>query len=211
MSASAPAELVGLVAEVDLALARLVRAVVGHTAASAAVLVPPGPQRAVISTAGRWAVERAAAAAGFGSLAPLLQEPHGAPAWPAGIRGSIAHTRSVAIAAVGPTRLPPFGVDLEPVARTGWTDVLRYIGSAAEQAIVAEQQDPAVAATILFTAKEAAWKALPPLVQRQTPFTAVAIGSGSQITATVSGALKFAVHTACVRDLVLAIAVRYDE
>ena len=97
---------------------------------------------------------------------PILPGPGGAPVWPAGVRGSMTHCRGYAGTALGPAeRLLAIGIDAEPdePLPSGVLDVI---------ALPAEQDDLArcpagVGAPcwdrLLFSAKEAVFKALFPL------------------------------------------------
>lgn len=83
----------------------------------------------------------------------------GAPQWPAGILGSITHTSGYAAAVAGERNsFLGVGVDAEKVG--GVTPKLwPRLFTAAEQAHLAARTDVDVAATLLFSAKEAAFKA----------------------------------------------------
>ncbi|WP_416369033.1 4'-phosphopantetheinyl transferase family protein [Tritonibacter mobilis] len=91
--------------------------------------------------------------------APILIGPKRAPLWPEGLTGSITHCASCAMAAVGFTRdFTGIGVDVEedtPLSRDLWDS----IASPAEQTWIAAQPDPGQAGKLLFSAKEAAYKA----------------------------------------------------
>jgi 4'-phosphopantetheinyl transferase EntD len=83
----------------------------------------------------------------------------GAPVWPAGIVGSITHTKGYAAATAGEaSRFDGVGVDAERVGGVG-EELWPRLFTEAERAQLMTQQDPALAATLLFSAKEAAYKA----------------------------------------------------
>ena len=124
---------------------------------------PPGDQPigAVALRRAEFAAGRAAVVKAMGGLGlPVMAVPMGAdraPVWPAGITGSITHTRAVALAAV--TRGGVLGIDAElegAVAPDLWETIL----TRAERAVVAG--DPALA-TVIFCAKEAVYKAQYPV------------------------------------------------
>ncbi len=97
---------------------------------------------------------------------PILPGPGGAPVWPAGVRGSMTHCQGYAGTALGPAdRLLAIGIDAEPdePLPSGVLDLI---------AVPAEQDDlarcPAGSGAphwdrLLFSAKEAVFKALFPL------------------------------------------------
>ena len=83
----------------------------------------------------------------------------GAPLWPEDICGSITHTMGYAAALVaGRDRFAGVGVDAEHVG--GVTEKLwPRLFNESERAMLMERGDRAIAATILFSAKEACFKA----------------------------------------------------
>jgi 4'-phosphopantetheinyl transferase EntD len=99
--------------------------------------------------------------------APILPGVGGAPTWPAGIRGSMTHCAGYAAAAVGPH--PPIsamGIDAEPDAPLP-DGVLGLIATAAEHDHLAAAQRECEGPhwdRLLFSAKEAVYKAWFPLV-----------------------------------------------
>jgi 4'-phosphopantetheinyl transferase EntD len=83
----------------------------------------------------------------------------GAPVWPAGVVGSITHTDGYAAAIAGETsRFDGIGVDAERVGGVG-EELWPRLFTDAERAQLLMQQDRALAAALLFSAKEAAYKA----------------------------------------------------
>jgi len=91
--------------------------------------------------------------------APILIGPKRAPLWPEGLTGSISHCRSCALAAVARLSTHPgLGIDVEedtPLARDLWPS----IANSAERAWLDQQPNPGQAGKLLFSAKEAAYKA----------------------------------------------------
>jgi 4'-phosphopantetheinyl transferase EntD len=90
----------------------------------------------------------------------LSKDPSGAPIWPAGIIGSLAHDTRVAVAAV--TRREEFvglGIDVEPAEDLS-VELLDLVTTPAERGRLAN--DP-FRGKLLFAAKEAVYKAVYPL------------------------------------------------
>jgi 4'-phosphopantetheinyl transferase EntD len=93
---------------------------------------------------------------------PLLKAPAGAPIWPHGIVGSLAHDARVAIAAVARrSDVAALGIDVEP-AESLPAEVLELVATPQERAQIA---DDLVQGRLLFAAKEAVYKAVYPLDQ----------------------------------------------
>ena len=93
---------------------------------------------------------------------PLPIGPSGAPVWPEGISGSLAHDDRVAIAVAGKrSEVGSLGIDIEPAVMLV-PDVLDLIATPRERQMIAH--DP-YGGGLLFTAKEAVYKAVHPLDQ----------------------------------------------
>ncbi|MFE4972445.1 4'-phosphopantetheinyl transferase [Kitasatospora sp. NPDC056651] len=128
----------------------------------------------------QFATARALARQALGTLghppAPLLPGPGGAPRWPTGIAGSITHTdgyTAVAVAATG--HHTSLGIDAEP-ARPLPRGVLQLVsGEAERRALAALPVGHAPWDTVLFSAKEAAYKAVHPLTGTWAPLAAIAV------------------------------------
>jgi len=113
-------------------------------------------------TLGRSAAHQALSALGA-SPSPVLRGARGEPLWPAGITGAITHTGATAVAVVGwRERYQGIGVDLEPL-RPGLTDEASHLVCTEREAVWVAG-DP-VRLTMLFCAKEAAFKALYPIAR----------------------------------------------
>jgi 4'-phosphopantetheinyl transferase EntD len=127
--------------------------------------------RAVEGRRGEFATVRSCARACLGRLgyprAAILPGVGGAPAWPAGVRGSMTHCAGYAAAAVGPAeRISAIGIDAEPNAPLP-DGVLHLVATPAERDRLAGT--PVVPGgpywdRLLFSAKEAVYKAWFPLV-----------------------------------------------
>ena len=98
---------------------------------------------------------------------PILPGVGGAPTWPAGIRGSMTHCAGYAAAAVGTvSRISTIGIDAEPDAPLP-DGVLDLIATPAERdrlAATHQESDGPSWDRLLFSAKEAVYKAWFPLV-----------------------------------------------
>ena len=91
---------------------------------------------------------------------PLPKSPGGAPVWPRGVVGSLAHDHDFAVAAIGLRRdLTGLGIDIEP-AETLPDDLLPMVCTEWEHAAIAGD---ALAGRMLFAAKEAVYKAVNPI------------------------------------------------
>jgi 4'-phosphopantetheinyl transferase EntD len=118
-----------------------------------------------------YATVRSCARACLGRLGyprvPILPGIGGAPAWPAGVRGSMTHCAGYAAAAVGPAqRISAIGIDAEPDAPLP-DGALHLVATPAERDRVAETPlgpGGPYWDRLLFSAKEAVYKAWFPLV-----------------------------------------------
>jgi 4'-phosphopantetheinyl transferase EntD len=108
--------------------------------------------------AGRACARAALAGLGHGDAVIGMGE-GGAPLWPAGIVGSITHTRGYAAALVAQARnFSGIGVDAERIG--GVTpDLWPRLFDQAERDQLAALGDSAIIATLFFSAKEASYKA----------------------------------------------------
>jgi 4'-phosphopantetheinyl transferase EntD len=124
-------------------------------------------ERSVVS------VRRASGAARIVARALLRQLGHettalpkslgGAPIWPKGVLGSLAHDSGVAVAAVSTSQeLAGIGIDIEP-AEILPADLLELVTTPRERARI--ESDP-YRGRLFFVAKEAAYKAVYPLDRR---------------------------------------------
>lgn len=122
------------------------------------------PSRRREFAAGRVAARHALADLGY-PPAIIPVGPDRAPQWPQGILGSISHTRTACLAAVGhQTDLGGLGIDLEedtPLRAEDWDTILLPI----EQGWLRRksQADRGYLAKVAFSAKEAAYKAQYPI------------------------------------------------
>ncbi|HEV8299263.1 MAG TPA: 4'-phosphopantetheinyl transferase superfamily protein [Acidimicrobiales bacterium] len=122
---------------------------------------------AAIEGAGR-AAERAAAdaaavhalrAAGDPAPEPPTRAADGRPCWPHGFTGSLAHAGTAAVAAAAADAdIGALGIDLERDAALSATDAALVL-TARERGDIAAHQQPDRLATLMWSAKEAAFKA----------------------------------------------------
>jgi 4'-phosphopantetheinyl transferase EntD len=118
-----------------------------------------------------YATVRSCARACLGRLGyprvPILPGVGGAPIWPAGVRGSLTHCAGYTAAAVAPlAQVSGIGIDAEPDAPLP-DGVLELVATPAEQAHLAATQVTPGSPNwdrLLFSAKEAVYKAWFPLV-----------------------------------------------
>jgi 4'-phosphopantetheinyl transferase EntD len=139
------------------------------------------PSRGREFSAGRHAARTALALLGLPSC-PIPQGDDRAPVWPSGISGSITHTHLACLAAV--IRGPVLGLDLEedlPLDTFLWDSIL----GPEEQAWASGAPDPGLAAKLIFSAKEAAYKAQYPIGRQLFGFDTLAIAvTDDRFTAT---------------------------
>jgi len=104
--------------------------------------------------------------------APIVHNQSGAPLWPPGIVGSITHSKTHAAAAVAESsRARGLGIDMETVSRVSQTIAGKILTIPEKKHL--QQQDPAQQQRLLalfFSAKEAIYKCLHPLIQCRIGF-----------------------------------------
>ena len=131
------------------------------------------PTRVAEFHAGRAAARAAMVAIGLPPR-PIPMGPDRAPIWPAGARGSISHTSTACVAVVGPADTwGSIGVDLEDAAALD-PDLIAEVCTKPEQAWL-QTQDPSergLMAKLIFSVKEAAYKAQYPLTYEMFGFDA---------------------------------------
>jgi 4'-phosphopantetheinyl transferase EntD len=131
------------------------------------------PARIREYAAGRACARRALAALGH-PPAPIPSAPDRSPVWPAGITGSITHTASYCAAATARTRdVLCLGIDAEPRARLE-RDVVELICTPGERRWCDRQHDPGWP-VVIFSVKEAVYKAWAPLTRQWLDFDEVEV------------------------------------
>jgi 4'-phosphopantetheinyl transferase EntD len=129
-----------------------------------ALLGPRATARRRVALAyGRAAARAALAQLGASDSAPIGRGPGGEPLWPEGVVGAISHTGEIAVAVVGWRReLAGLGVDLERRSPGLSERGARLVCRPAE--VEWAMADPgSLRRTLLFSAKEAIFKALYPI------------------------------------------------
>lgn len=109
----------------------------------------------------RFLARRAMAARGL-PPAPVLRAADRSPQWPAGVRGSLTHSRELVAASVS-TGLLGLGIDLEHLGRLSEGGTARILTSTEAAWLAAlPTADRHTRATLVFSAKEAVYKAIYP-------------------------------------------------
>jgi 4'-phosphopantetheinyl transferase EntD len=107
--------------------------------------------------AGRVAAHRAMSDLGL-PVRPVLMGPDRAPIWPVGVTGSLSHSQTCCIAALGHSgRIRALGVDVEEDAPLA-DDLLSSVCTRSEIAWLATQPRSGRLAKLIFSAKECAYK-----------------------------------------------------
>lgn len=146
------------------------------TEAEAALMAKAVPKRRREYTAGRVLARRAAAKLGLGPIEVLPREDR-APAWPTGVVGSITHTRGhVAVALARADAFRGVGLDVEqaePLKLRLWDTIC----TDEDRAMLARHDEPERSrlAKIVFSAKEAAYKAQFAITEQFLGFSAMHI------------------------------------
>jgi len=154
-----------------------------HTAEAAQVQTT-SPVRQGDFAAGRACAHQAMAELGH-DRSPVLIGKSREPVWPSGLTGSITHTADLAIAVMSETTSPPhgIGVDAEAVGRVD-AEIESIVLSETEQKALDNLSpiERAAAATAIFGAKEALYKAQWPLTSSWVGFHDVTASlEGSEI------------------------------
>ena len=132
---------------------------------------------------------------------PILRSKFGAPIWPAGVVGSMAHDNRIAVAAVGLRRdLDAVGIDIERAVPLP-PDILELIATSREQRAIADNQ---LGAKLLFAIKEAVYKAAYPLDHEFLDFHDIEVDLAHRLATTRTGR-TLALHW-CVLSHVLVVA-----
>lgn len=180
---------------------------VGVLAEELALVAGASAQRRDELAAGRWCAHRAMEALGVPAQ-PVLRSSSGAPVWPAGLRGSISHCASYAVAAV--TRSPTvraLGVDVEAVQRLA-PEVVDLVLTAGEH----DRPAPGPGEVLRFSAKESVYKAWSAAGGGWLDFSDVEVDVRPDETfvATVLGRQRVGGTWATGQDLVLTLASLTD-
>ncbi|MFE3838255.1 4'-phosphopantetheinyl transferase family protein [Pseudogemmobacter sonorensis] len=131
------------------------------------------PPRLREFSAGRQAARAAMAELGLAAAA-IPHGPDRAPVWPKGVEGTITHSARACLAAVRPASGGGIGLDLEEDAALP-PDLWEAILSPSEREWALSRPDPGRAARLVFSAKEAAYKAQYPLTRQVFGFEVLAL------------------------------------
>ncbi|RUW88212.1 4'-phosphopantetheinyl transferase superfamily protein [Mesorhizobium sp. M7A.F.Ca.US.010.02.1.1] len=158
----------------------------------------PGMRRA--SGAARWIAHGLLAELGVGDVA-ILRSPTGAPVWPDGITGSLAHDDDMAVAAIAPIGdIASLGIDVEP-AQPLPDDILALVTTPADRTDAADRH---LAGRILFAAKEAVYKAVYPLDRKVLGYEDITIDLNAGCATTKTGRKASLAYCVAPRVVVLA-------
>ena len=164
--------------EVWLDLAELAQQMQGMDLSALAGVPPKAVHaRQLAHVGGRLCAEAALAWQGVPLRAPIGRDAAGAPQWPTGWTGSISHAAGVAMAAVLPRRSRhDIGLDTEALIAEPATQraALAQCVHASEREAWAPARQPEVL-TLIFSAKEAYYKAVRREVGRMIDFQEMAI------------------------------------
>ena len=140
----------------------------------AAAIARAIPKRRTEFAAGRSAARAAMAEIGFAPAA-IPQGRDRAPIWPTGLAGSIAHCDTCCVSVVAlKEHHQSLGVDIESATPLD-PDLVAVVCTPAERRWLAGEPDPGLAAKMIFSAKEAVYKAQYPLTGKVIGFDAVTL------------------------------------
>ncbi len=126
-------------------------------------------------TAGRACARRALARLGITDVA-VLSGPRREPRWPASVVGSIAHCAGFCAAVVArDAEFRGLGLDIEPVQRLEMPLAETVLSASEREALRHLPTRGAEWSLVAFVAKEAAFKALYPVLQREIGFNEMAL------------------------------------
>ena len=152
------------------------------------------------SGAARWIARGLLTDMGLNDVA-VLRASSGAPVWPQGITGSLAHNDDMAVAAVAPiSHIASLGIDVEPADPLP-DDVLALVATGADRT---DQVNRHLAGRILFAAKEAVYKAAYPLDREVLGYENIAVDLNAGTAMTTTGRRARLVYCVAPRVVVLA-------
>jgi 4'-phosphopantetheinyl transferase EntD len=136
----------------------------------------------------------------------VLRAPSGAPVWPDGVTGSLAHDEEMAVAVVASvSRLGSVGIDVEPAIPLT-DDVLPLV---ATQADMIAGVDAHLAGRLLFSAKEAVYKAVYSLDGVILNYEDIAVNLNTGHAMTTTG--RTATLTYCIAPRIVVLALVSTE
>ncbi|HTZ73408.1 MAG TPA: 4'-phosphopantetheinyl transferase superfamily protein [Candidatus Aquilonibacter sp.] len=123
---------------------------------------------------GRCAARLALQNSGYKTFSPLLQKVGREPAWPTGFVGSITHCGKWAIAAAAKAdSVHSIGIDLEDSSAILVDEMIDLVCTEAERTLMFGTRSPKQELAAVFSAKEAAYKALFPICHKFFAFHAI--------------------------------------
>lgn len=162
----------------------------------------PAMRRA--SGAARWIAHRLLADIGCNDAA-IPRALSGAPVWPDGMIGSLAHDDDMAVAAVAPVgHIVSLGIDIEPALALP-DDILALVATPADRTDAADRH---LAGRILFAAKEAVYKAVYPLDREILGYEDIAVDLNTGSATTKTGRRANLAYCAAPSVVVLAFVER---
>ncbi|WP_340163211.1 4'-phosphopantetheinyl transferase family protein [Mesorhizobium sp. NZP2298] len=157
----------------------------------------PAMRRA--SGAARWIAHRLLADIGIKNVA-IPRAPSGAPVWPDGTIGSLAHDDDMAVAAVARIgQIVSLGIDVEPALPLP-DDIFALVATGADRMGSAGQR---LAGRLLFAAKEAVYKAVYPLDHQVLGYEDIAVDLKADRATTTTGRRVSLVYCTAPRVVVL--------
>jgi 4'-phosphopantetheinyl transferase EntD len=158
----------------------------------------PAMRRA--SGAARWIAHSLLSNIGINDF-PVLRSPSGAPVWPDGISGSLAHDDEMAVAAVASiTDVGSLGIDVEPAIALP-DEIAALVATSIDVVGAVDRQ---LAGRILFAAKEAVYKAVYPLDHEILDYGDIAIDLSASRATTTTGRRATLAYCLAPRIVVLA-------
>lgn len=141
------------------------------------------PKRQAEFVAGRLCANQCLGQLSVSPIPKILRGYRGCPVWPSPLKGSISHTNGIAVAVVTQaSTISSIGIDIEKTLNeTATKEVANLVLTSADQSRYVNCQKSNMSleqyTTYLFSAKEAIYKALFPLVQHFFDFSAVSLHS----------------------------------
>lgn len=136
-------------------------------------------RRRMTFLAGRLCAEMAMKKAGATDRA-IPRQPDGAPAWPIGLTGSITHTCDAAYAVVtNIDTVSSLGIDSEKIVDKNYAQSIFALCCTAAEREISQREtiSPLIFSTLIFSAKEALYKAIYPRLRRFLDFNEVQLES----------------------------------
>jgi len=133
----------------------------------------------------------------------ILRASSGAPVWPMGMTGSLAHDEEMAVAAVATlsAKIGSIGIDVEPATALP-DDIFALVATRDD---VTDAVEPSLAGRVLFAAKEAVYKAVYPLDHNMLDYHDIAVDLNAGHAMTSTG--RRVSLTYCIAPRVVALAL----